>query len=418
MNIVILGGSPAGVKIIEEIRQHDSSADISIISFDGHYPNKRDAFTSFIGKETTPTEVFYKSKDFYEKNNVNVVLDKKISRINLRRKKIFMENKEQIDYDILVITDTSENRFPNIKGTNKGNVFGYKKLGDVDKIVNALPIIKTVVIQSDSFSGLQAAASFVKREKEVILVSSEHDFLGRHFSGEALDWLVGQFEVKGLRIMRASTISEILGDKEAKAIKLGSGKVFASEVILFMETDEDLRLFSGLETCAGQKIDVDDSFKAKGIEGLFVADQVCSLSEKEPVTPLVVLEEQGKKIAAVIAGKDLELALPTDLQSFKMEDLAVTIIGQVQEREGIVINQVFDQESGRYKRFYLEDNCLIGAVLMNSEDEVQDILRKINEKVVFEAACDVPQSSEDFQESESPTADINKENVSTELVDN
>jgi NAD(P)H-nitrite reductase large subunit len=64
--IVILGSSVAGAKIIEEIRRNDSSSEITIIAFDGHYPYKRDAFASFISKEITPENVFYRSKDFYE----------------------------------------------------------------------------------------------------------------------------------------------------------------------------------------------------------------------------------------------------------------------------------------------------------------------------------------------------------------
>ena len=87
--------------------------------------------------------------------------------------------------------------------------------------------------------------------------------------------------VKGLRIIRANAISEVLGDKEAKAVKLKGGKVFASEIILFMETDEDLRLFSGLLTRVGQKIDVDADFKATGVDGLFIVDQPCSASNAE-----------------------------------------------------------------------------------------------------------------------------------------
>ena len=39
-------------------------------------------------------------------------------------------------------------------------------------MVNLLPVVKTVAMQSDSFSGLQTAFSFVKREKEIIISSN------------------------------------------------------------------------------------------------------------------------------------------------------------------------------------------------------------------------------------------------------
>ena len=54
----------------------------------------------------------------------------------MKRKKIFTDDKEQIDYDVLVVTDTPENRFPDIKGVNKAGVFGFKKLKDIEEISN------------------------------------------------------------------------------------------------------------------------------------------------------------------------------------------------------------------------------------------------------------------------------------------
>jgi nitrite reductase (NADH) large subunit len=273
MKIVILGSSAAGAKIIEEIRKTDPSSAITVISFDGHYPNTRDAYAPFIANEIAPEKVFPRSRGFYEQHHAQVLFDKKITRINVKRKKIFTEEQEPIDYDVLVVTDTPENRFPDIKGTNKQNIFGYKKLKDIDTIVNALPFVKTVVIQSDRFSGLQAAASFIKREKEVILVSSEGNFLNKHFDAAATAWLMAKFEEKGLRILVGNPITEILGDKDAKAVRLRSGKVFSAEIVLFMETEEDLRLFAGSGVPMGQKIDVDRDFKAGGADNLFIVDQ-------------------------------------------------------------------------------------------------------------------------------------------------
>ncbi len=419
MKIVILGNSAAGVKIIEEVRQGDSSSEITIISFDGHYPNKRDAFAAFIGKEISPEDVFCRPKDFYEKNNINILFDKKISRINFKRKKIFTDDKEQIDYDVLIVTDTPENRFPDIKGTNKGNIFGYKKLNDIDKIVNALPIVKTVIIQSDSFSGLQAAVSFVKRKKEVILASSRNDFFSKHFEAGAIEWLLSKFEEKGLRIMRENTISEILGDKEAKAVRLNKEKVFAAEVILFMEADEDLRLFSGSGIQMGQKIDVDQDFRAKGADDLFVVDQSCEWAGEEPVTPLAVLEEQGKKVASAISGQDHGLVLPVYSQSLNVEGISITLLGQTREKEGVTVKRMFSPESGQYKGFYIEGDCLVGAVLINAEDEKEEFLRQINEKVTFQwTPPDVPQGSEELSGGDSCLQEVDGENVSTELVDN
>ncbi|MCK5179290.1 MAG: NAD(P)/FAD-dependent oxidoreductase, partial [Candidatus Omnitrophica bacterium] len=61
--IVILGSSAAGAKMIEEVRRNDPLSEITIIAFDGHYPYMRDAFAPFIAQEIIPEDVFYRPKD-------------------------------------------------------------------------------------------------------------------------------------------------------------------------------------------------------------------------------------------------------------------------------------------------------------------------------------------------------------------
>lgn len=413
--IVILGSSVVGAKMIEEIRKSDQSSAITMITFDGHYPYKRDAFAPFIAKEIAPEEVFYKSKDFYEQHNVRIVFDQKISRINFNRKKIFTEEKQQYDYDVLIVTDTPENRYPNIKGTTKDNVYGYKKLKDIDQIVNALPVIKTIVIQSDTFTGLQAAASFIKRDKEVILVAPENSFLTKYFEDDVLEWLLSAYEEKGIRILRGNRIAEILGDKDAKAVKLQSGKVFSSEVILFMETDEDLRLFAGSSIKAGKHIEVNSDFKAEA-EGVFAVDQSCSLRGTEPVTPLPVLEAQAETVAAMLSGQEKAFSMPVCVWRQDIEGLTVAILGCV-DKEEVMIDRTFDRDSGTYKALYIKDNCLVGAILINKEDEMDELLAYIRKGDYFnltESGADLVNRSENEQ----CVPETEERNVSTELIDN
>lgn len=414
--IVILGGSAAGIKVIEEIRRTDSSSEITIISFDGHYPYKRDAFAPFIAKDIAPENVFCRPKDFFDQNKAQIILDKKISRINLKRKKIFMEDKEQIDYDILIVTDTPENRYPDIKGTTKENVYGYKKLKDIDRMVNDLSIVKTVAIQSNSFAGLQAAVSFNKRGKEVILVTAKDDFLNRHFEPDVVNWITTQLEEKGLRIMQDNCVMEILGDKEAKAVRLQSGKVFSAEIVLFTETDEDLRIFTGSDFKIGKAIQVDNKFQTN-IEGVFAVDQTCNQRVSEPVTPVSILEVQGEIVAAVINGQDRGYELPIYCGNTRTDGLVITIVGDIEDSQAAV-QKSFDSETATYTAIYRKDNRLIGAILVNKDEEIDGILNCIHQKTDIPVV--EPGNIEDAAGivSENCSDEGAAENVSTELIDN
>lgn len=381
--IVVLGSSPSGVKAIEEIRRQDSASEIMLFSFDGHYPYKREMFAPFLAKEILSGKVFYRPKDFYEKNNVQVILDKKITRINVKRKKIFTENKGQLDYDVLIVTDTPENRYPDIKGTNKTGVYGYKKFKDVDAIMNTIVLVDCVVIQSDTLAGLQAAVAFAKREKDVILVSSNDDVFGKYFEGEMIARMVRRFEEKGLRIMRGQSIAEILGDKDAKAVRLQSGKVLAAQIIIFVETKEDWRLFSDSGLELNTKIQVDTRFQSKA-EGVFGVDQACDSSGLEPIMPLEILEEQGRVVAAAISGQELTTVPCVAHRHLSWAGMNIVILGQVDQTTGVALYRTYVQESCAYKGLYVKDCHLVGAVLVNRENETEEILKFIHDKVIID----------------------------------
>ncbi len=415
--IVLLGCSAAGVKIIEQIRAHDCESEITIISFDGYYPYSRQVFASVIAGEIPFEKVYCRDKDFYEKNNVNVLLDKIISRINIKRRTIFTEDKEQIDYDVLVVGETPENRFPpSIKGTGKAGVFGYKKLKDIDQIVNDLPLKDSIVIQSKSFSGLQAAVAFAKRNKEILLISSQEDFLGKHFSGDMMQWILNRFEELGLRVIRENGISEVLGDKDAKAVRLRSGKVYSAQVVIIGETDEDLRLFLNSDLQMGKKINVDDRYRTN-IESIFAVDQVVVQGSSEPITPSLVLEEQGSSVAAAITDQEHAAEVPVLSWDLVIEGLTISALGQTELKHNRTVQQDFDRESGKYEALYFENNCLIGAILVNTENKKGEYLRMISEKGSIEPAGEKPLTDEVISRRDD-IEEITSENVSSELVDN
>lgn len=426
--IVILGSSPAGVQIIEDIRKNDFSGEITLIAFDDHYPYKRDTFASFIRKAISPENVFCRAKDFYVQNKVNIVLDKKISRINVKRKKIFIEDNGQMDYDILIITDTPENRFPSIKGAHKTGIYGYKKLKDVDQMLNILPVVDTVAIQSDSFSGLQAAAAFANRGKEIIFISSKDSFLTKHFEGDVLQWLVNRLDAAGLRIMLDNAITEILGEKDARAVRLKSGKVFSAQIILFGETDEDLRVFPDSGLHRTKRIEVDAQFRSN-IDSIFVVDQVCVFKDSEyssssntqiisePITPLSILLNQGKVVAAAINGQKMSFEIPILQWDLNCEDLTLTVLGQTGLSAEGEVQRTFEQESGRYAGLYYENNCLVGAVLVNAEDQRAQMLKMIKEKTPIDEANEAC-LTEGINTKQGNSKEINSDDISTELIDN
>ncbi|VAX35317.1 hypothetical protein MNBD_UNCLBAC01-599, partial [hydrothermal vent metagenome] len=179
-----------------------------------------------------------------------------------KRKKIFMEDKSQIDFDEFYIANVPAYQFPDIKGIKKMGVYGLKSLKDIEKIINDLRLKETLVIQSTSADDLSIAKALVQREKEVIFIAQD-----------AMDESLG---IEGLQIIQDNAIVEILGEKEGKAIRLRTGKVFAADVVMFGDLTEDFKIFTNSTLEVDQKICVNE-------EGLTNCDNVFALGEAAQV---------------------------------------------------------------------------------------------------------------------------------------
>jgi len=382
--IVILGSSIAATKLIEALREKDKTNEITLLAFEGCYPYCRNLFPEFLSKDIKADEVFYKHTDFYKENNVNVILDKKVTRINLKRKKIHSEDKSQIDFDILIMTDIPGLRFPDIKGVNKDGVSGYKKLNSINEIADRLPFIETVVIQSDNLFGLRIARSLVALEKDVSLIWSGNNIFSQALDCEVVDWIIEFFREKGLQIFDNNSIIEVLGDSEVKAIRLKSSKVLASQIVLFDEAKEDYRYVSEFVEVR-EKVCVDEKFETD-IENVFACDSVSQLrNEQQFLTPIKDEEELGQEaqvISNTIFEKQESVSSQVPVVLSNMEGLSLAFLGDVRRNEGRNVRSNFDRENGKYISLVIsEDNILIGAVLVNRIKELDKLLRLIEEKV-------------------------------------
>ena len=80
--ILFLGNSPAGASAIEAIRQKDQESEITLFCFEDHLPYRRHLFGDYLAKGVQKEDVLYKANEFYARNKVNIVTNKKIIRID------------------------------------------------------------------------------------------------------------------------------------------------------------------------------------------------------------------------------------------------------------------------------------------------------------------------------------------------
>lgn len=252
--LIIVGQSPAVVAFIRTLREGDQDRAITLISTDGNLPYDRSLFPKLIGQKIREKEIFCQGEDFFAAHKVNLVLDKEITRIGLNRRKVFLADRLQLDYDDLVLCDAPQPRLPEKKGVRRIGVFSLARLDSVRRLLKYLPFTETAVVEASSLLGVETALALKGTGKEVLVLLPGEKPLAGILGDEEARLLLCLLERRGIRVLSGSQIEDILGETELKAVRLDSGKVLACEMVILDDAAPDLRFLSSGELLLDTRI--------------------------------------------------------------------------------------------------------------------------------------------------------------------
>lgn len=279
--ILILGNSPAGAKAAAEIKKAQPASEVSIVLYDEFYPYVFEKFGTQLDKKSNPADILYQSKDFYKKEGINLVLGQECSRINLKRKKVHLEDRTQLDFDKLLITELPGYRFPEIKGYNKTGVVGFRTLSDIEVIKKQAILSDVIVIEAVSSKVLELAAKITQYNKEVYVICKD-------------ETLFKEISLDKVHFVSGTGIQEVLGDAEVKAVRLSSGKVIAADLVIVENIQPDFRIFSDEDIVLNKTFPMKSEFETQ-LEGVYVFPGL--ISGNSNMESLASLENLGIQVA-------------------------------------------------------------------------------------------------------------------------
>ncbi len=372
--IAIVGNSPISIGAIEEIRKTDQESEITLFCQEGVLPYNRDALGDFLGKEISQDDLRCKAQDFFDSNRINLILDKKIARIHPKRKRLVSENKEQFPYDTLFIEESFADKSEELKGSNKEGVFFMQTLQNIQEVSDAAPLTDVIIVQLTDISMLRIACALRKLDKEIVLVSSTDGLLLENINKDVSDFLIEHLKENGIRIVLNNEIVEILGDAQVKAIRLKTGKVLESQLVVLGGAKNETPLFP-FENFDLQKTD----FYTK-TEDIFMIEDIKKIQIANSAQDLVLLE-QGKIIGAAMIDVPRLYENPFSEICFKLFDLSVYFVGQTKSQKNITEYVCIDRSKKTYKKFLLSESCTCGAILLNCQEDQEKAVDFIKNKL-------------------------------------
>lgn len=259
-NVVIIGASVSGHDIALRLREKDKDCSITLISEENYPPYDHFKLTDFISGIIPEKDLFLCPEELYKQQNITFLKGKKAGSLNIQKKLVYFKDKGSISYDILVIASGRSPVLPEIPGARKEGVFRLYTLDDTKELLKRY-LTETVCIAGEDAFALRIAESISEKYKvEVKLLSSKVFDPGLiPKSVEVID----------------DSIQEIIGEGEAQAVKLASGKAIAVSAAIFMGNyKSNLEFLKNTEVAVKDDLVVVDSSMQATVENIFACGSV------------------------------------------------------------------------------------------------------------------------------------------------
>jgi NAD(P)H-nitrite reductase large subunit len=386
---IIIGNSAAGIAAVESIRKYDKDSKVTVFSNEDYSAYCRCLISYYLAGDIKEDKILYRPQDFYKNNNVELCLNKRASRVDLKKCRVILEDKTQHSYDALLIATGASPKFPETKGIKKNGVYGFRTIKDVKEISGLLPVTRSACVMGGGLVGLKAAYGLKKRGVDVKVIIRSKQVLSQMLDYDAAGFVQRKLEENGIEVITGQDVSEIIGEGDIRAVKIDSGKAFeATMIIVGKGVSPNTDMVKGSEIKINEGIAVDSAMRTS-IPNIYAAGDVSesydvSLGRNAVNALWPVAVEGGKAAGANMAGAAVSYDGSVGMNSIEFFGLPVVSLGlyKVKEQDGSFEElKICDTRENIYKKVILKDGLMVGAVLVGNINNSGVFLRIIRERI-------------------------------------
>jgi NAD(P)H-nitrite reductase large subunit len=389
MEIVIIGNSAAAVGAVEAIRKKDRAVPITIISDDPHPVYSRPLISYLLSGEIKLDRIFFRPKNFYEKNDVRALLGNCVVNVNFEKKAIQLEDGKKIPYDRLLIATGGKPFLPKMEGLNTPGVYTFTKLEDAGKISSALKEARKAVVIGGGLIGLKAAGALKKRNVEVTIVELADHILSLTLDGTASSILERALKKEGFHLITSNTAEAILGDGRVESVRLADGRLIKTQlVVVAIGVNPNVQIFRGTPLQIEKGIVVNERMETN-LPDIYAAgdvvqayDRILESYRTLPIWPNAYV--QGKVAGYQMVGED---QFKYD-GSFMMNSIEVAHIPTISiglanppSEDGYQVMKRLDRVGGVYRKIILKEDRVVGAIFAGQIDRAGIMTGLLRDKI-------------------------------------
>ncbi|AEM78302.1 NAD(P)/FAD-dependent oxidoreductase [Thermoanaerobacter wiegelii] len=378
MKYVLIGNGIAALSACENIRKNDRGGKITIISKEPYPTYYRLKLSQFLGKDLNFKSLLVKEENWYTDNNIELMLNTSVKKVDTKNKKLILSNDEIISYDRLIIATGSSSFIPNVLGREKKGVFAIRSLEDVKDLNEFIKDKKKGVVIGGGLLGLEAAWTLRQNGYEITVVEFFPRLLPRQADEEGSMILKDIIESNGINLLLGAEVTEITGQTVNGIILKDGTKMDADFVIFSSGVKPNIDIVKETEIKVNKGIIVDEYMRTN-IEDVYAAGDVAEFNGKIYGLWTVAMA-QGKNAGLNVSGNKTLYKEVTPSSTLKITGIDVFSAGDI-SGEGNISKGY--RGNNVYYKLYFKDGIIVGAILIGDIGKSTKLKNAIESKQDF-----------------------------------
>jgi nitrite reductase (NADH) large subunit len=375
---LILGNGVAGTTAAEAIRRQDPTGSITILSEEDIPFYYRIRLNEFIAGEVDEDKISAKKEAWYQEQRLDLRLNTRIIGLDAAAKQLTTETGEKLSFDRLLLATGSHSFLPPMEGIDQQGVFSLRHIKDARAILAQAEKSEEVILIGGGLLGLEAGNALRKLGKKVTVVEFFPRLLPRQLDSKGAARLQELMEKMGFAFRLSAMTKTITGSKgRANGIVLEGGETLPGQMVIIsagVRPNLELALASGLACDKG--ITVNDRLETSATDIYAAGDVAEHRGVVSGIWPAAM--QQGKVAGANMAGGEAAYQGTTMSNILKVAGIDVAAAGNI-DAEGRHESQVVSSDTV-YKKLVIENNRLIGCIMVGDTKNFNTITRYITEQ--------------------------------------
>lgn len=380
--LVMIGNGMAGIRTIEEILERANDLyDITVIGKEP-YPNyNRIMLSNILQNKMTVEETIMNPYEWYEEHGIELITNDPVIEVDRANQSVTTANGIEVSYDKLIFATGSKAFVIPVPGSTLPSVIGWRTIDDTEQMMNIAKTKKKAIVIGGGLLGLECARGLLDQGMEVTVLHLAEWLMEMQLDRKAGNMLKADLEKQGMKFEMQANTTEILGEDDVEGVKLADGREIPADLVVMavgIRPYTEVAKESGLDVNRG--IVVNDVMQTSDSNVYAVGE--CAEHNGKVYGLVAPLYEQGKVLADHLTNKETNgYKGSTTFTSLKVSGCDLYSAGQIVENAEIKGIEIFNSIDNNYKKIFLKDGNVVGAVLYGDIDDgsrFYNMMKKVN----------------------------------------